>query len=523
MGVVLLGLVLRLVVIAAKQGGLGANVNPGFDESVYVGAAWLLRQGSLPYRDFVFVFPPGYLVVLWPVAQLASHFGGPALTVTLVRVLAAFVGALNIWLVGRIGARWLGGVGGVVAAVIYATTPVVVQTDAAALQEPFVNLGVLLAVIVWAERPDRERSVGRLVAAGLLVGAAISMKLVSGVFLVPLLIAGPFVRPLADRVRLVVVATLPLLLTGTVFAALVGLRPVFEQAVLAQVFRPRGGEGLSRVDSLLPVLRGQVRFTTFLAGANAWIAVVIFAVACVAAVWKGGPPGRLWGSSGLMLMVVLMASPSYYAHYGVLLAPAASLVAAFVLTGAVAALRDRRVVSTAVATVVLGLLVVAIGATQISTTVEALPVGLGELPDHLGRLVEDRGRPAAGRVSIAIQRTPAGACIVAVRPQPLLDANRVPSADRHGHVLLDVYGSSLLAARNEARQPSALPGAYAFPTVQADIVRQSRDCERIVFARHNCRQGRRDITAATQKRLEAGTRLVATDRCTVLRRRATSQ
>ena len=44
----------------------------------------------------------------------------------------------------------MGDAGGIVAALIYATVPVVAQTEASALQEPFVNVFVLLAVVVWA-------------------------------------------------------------------------------------------------------------------------------------------------------------------------------------------------------------------------------------------------------------------------------------------------------------------------------------------------------------------------------------
>jgi hypothetical protein len=516
-GVMILGLLLRLIVVAAGQGGISTSVHPGLDESVYVGGAWLFRQGSLPYRDFVFVFPPGFIVLLLPIVQLASWLGGPALAVTMVRTLAACVGALNVWLIGRIGTRWVGAIGGLTAALIYATMPIVVRTEASALQEPFVNLAVLVAAIVWARRGEADRSVGPLISVGLLVGVAISIKLIVGAFLIPLLIAGPFFRPAADRIRLLAAACVPLALTGAAFALVVGWRPVFDQAVAAQVLRGRGGEGLSRVDSLLPLLRGRFGVAAFL-GPGAWIAVVIFGVMCAAAIWRGGRGGRLWGGTGLTFLVVLMALPSYYPHYAVLLAPAAALIVAWVLT-ALAFVAERRLVPTVVTAALLALLIAVVFVTQTATTVDALPIRIGDFGAHLRQLIDERGPPEAGTVSRAIQRVPARSCIVAVRPQLLLDVDRVPSADRHGHVLLDVYGSALLAARDEGRRSGETPDAAVYATVQTDILTQSRSCARIVFSRRSCARGRKDISATTQAKLESSTRLVARYGCIELRRR----
>lgn len=342
-------------------------------------------------------------MLLWPVTRIASVFGGPALAVTFVRIFAALVGATNIWLIGRIGRRWMGEAGGIVAALVYATAPVVTQTEASVLQEPFVNLFVLLAVVVWADRPDAQRTTRRLVAAGLLVGAAVPIKLIAGMFLVPLLIAVPFARPVADRVRLTIAASLPLAVTGAVIALAVGWHPIFEQAFMAQVLRPQDGEGLSRVDSMLPMLRGQVELTTFLSSASAWIAVLVFVAAGAGAMWKGGRPGRLGGTTGLVVLGVLMASSPYFAHYAVLIAPTVALITGWALTRAYAWVQDRHVVAPAI---VSGgaILVVAIGIAQVSTTVDELPVGVAQMGSRLDTIVHDGGRPTAGAVSKSILR-----------------------------------------------------------------------------------------------------------------------
>lgn len=109
-----------------------------------------------------------------------------------------------------------------------------------------------------------------------------------------------------------------------------------------------------------------------------------------------------------------------------------------------------------------------------------------------------------------------------MRPQPLLDANRVPSAGRNGHVLLDVYGSALVAARHGHRQLSKPLGA-AIPSIQREILRQGRGCEFTVFSLRRCHVGRKDITETTQRKLIAETRPWADNGCTVMRHRTTSR
>ncbi|MEO8382954.1 MAG: hypothetical protein ABI779_25075 [Acidobacteriota bacterium] len=53
------GLVLRLVSLLAVGGPLASPSS--YDDGVYYSASALLFRGVLPYRDFVFVHPPGLL------------------------------------------------------------------------------------------------------------------------------------------------------------------------------------------------------------------------------------------------------------------------------------------------------------------------------------------------------------------------------------------------------------------------------------------------------------------------------
>jgi hypothetical protein len=205
-------------------------------------------------------------------------------------------------------------------------------------------------------------------------------------------------------------------------------------------------------------------------------------------------------------MVALMASPSYFAHYGALLAPASVLVSIWVLRAAYIAFGERLTLRAGALVAQAGMLAVAIIATQVLASLDRLPVRPASFVHHLDQVIRDDGAPAAGRVSTAIEQLPADTCIVAVRPQALLDVNRLPSADRAGHTLLDVYGSALLAAQLHPPTSGHKSDAVAFPTVQDEIVRQSRECTWLVLSRRTCRQGRKDLTARTEAKLIAMSR-----------------
>src|SRR3982750_2171102 len=91
------GWVLRAAPLLRTGGALGFPID--YDEGVYFAASALLFKGILPYRDFVFVHPPGLLYFL----GLTSMFGAGGFAAA--RVVATIVGAINIFLVGWIVMR----------------------------------------------------------------------------------------------------------------------------------------------------------------------------------------------------------------------------------------------------------------------------------------------------------------------------------------------------------------------------------------------------------------------------------
>src|SRR5690242_6739338 len=73
----------------------GAAVNgDGYDDGVYLGSAIRLLHGHLPYRDFLFLHPPGITLLMSPVASLAGVFGTPA-ALAVARIVTVLVSAGN--------------------------------------------------------------------------------------------------------------------------------------------------------------------------------------------------------------------------------------------------------------------------------------------------------------------------------------------------------------------------------------------------------------------------------------------
>jgi hypothetical protein len=90
--------VARLVPVVRGAGLFGMN---SYDGAVYYAAAAGLAHGLLPYRDFLFLHPPGIVVALVPFAALGrvigDSYGMEAATLAW-----GGIGALNAVLVSRI-------------------------------------------------------------------------------------------------------------------------------------------------------------------------------------------------------------------------------------------------------------------------------------------------------------------------------------------------------------------------------------------------------------------------------------
>jgi hypothetical protein len=147
-----------------------------YDSGVYVAASVRLVSGALPYRDFVFVNPPGILVLLAPVGVI-GRFAGSRSALEMARVMTATSAALNVgllaWLVRRRGVVAMA-VGGGVMAVL----PVAFYVSASVKLDPYcLSLSLLGAIVTLASGSEPPLSGRRVVVGGVLVGLAGSVKL----------------------------------------------------------------------------------------------------------------------------------------------------------------------------------------------------------------------------------------------------------------------------------------------------------------------------------------------------------
>jgi hypothetical protein len=144
-----------------------------YDDGVYLGAALRLVSGVLPYRDYVFVQPPGIAVLMSPIALLGRLVGAKdALVVA--RLVTALVAALNTGLVAWLVRRW-GGFAMAVAGGATATFPLAVTADHTLMLEPYLVLFVLLgSVLAFGEDNPSFR---RILFAGACFGIAGSIKI----------------------------------------------------------------------------------------------------------------------------------------------------------------------------------------------------------------------------------------------------------------------------------------------------------------------------------------------------------
>jgi hypothetical protein len=144
-----------------------------YDDGVYLGAAIQLTKGAVPYRDFAFVQPPGIVMLMTPVAMVATATT-TVKALALARVLTALASAACVPLAGRLMAH-RGPLATLATCGFLAVYPDDVSTAHTLMLEPWMNLLCLLAVTA-AFRGGRLAPAGRLLWAGLAMGFATAVK-----------------------------------------------------------------------------------------------------------------------------------------------------------------------------------------------------------------------------------------------------------------------------------------------------------------------------------------------------------
>lgn len=148
----LVAILIGSIALAALAIQLYALFRPGYlrgvteyDDGVYIAAATRIVHGSLPYRDFAFVEPPGVPLLLTPIA-LIGRVTGIRDALVIARLVTALVTALNVVLLGvLLRRRNLTTI--VVACAVLAAYPSAIVTGRTLLLEPYLVLFCLLGAV----------------------------------------------------------------------------------------------------------------------------------------------------------------------------------------------------------------------------------------------------------------------------------------------------------------------------------------------------------------------------------------
>lgn len=154
--------------------GVHSYTGGGYDDGVHLATALRLTGLNLPYRDYVFLHPPGIAVLLWPLGVL-GRITSEQDALALGRIVMLGVSVANVVLVGWL-LRRRGAVAMFVGGMILALWPLAVDATRTIMLEPIMVLFVLLGAATLF--PDGRFAIGRrAVLAGLLFGVALSVKM----------------------------------------------------------------------------------------------------------------------------------------------------------------------------------------------------------------------------------------------------------------------------------------------------------------------------------------------------------
>jgi hypothetical protein len=305
----------RLIPLLRGGGLTGLN---HYDDGVNFGGALGLVHGQLPYRDFLWLHPPGIQLALAPFAALSYLVGEPTAFV-IARLAWIILGSVTAVLIARFlwPAGWLGAVfGGLLYAMFW---PALVSTQTVRL-EGLTSLLLIVALLLLT--PGRRRPVVTTTAvlvAGALLGAATTVK-IWGVVAVLVLAGWLWARDGFRRAaQLVGAAALACFVICLPFF-LAAPTAMWRMVVLDQFGRRRAddiGHRLAHLTSVSPL-------------SESWGPVLglVLAAMIVAAVLAWTLPRA---RPAVLLLIaftaMLMATPTWFFHYGGLTAPVIAVVA----------------------------------------------------------------------------------------------------------------------------------------------------------------------------------------------------
>jgi hypothetical protein len=331
LGVGLVALAARLWPVLAAGTLRGVS---GYDDGVYFAVAQRLLAGIVPYRDEVFLHPPGIAVGLAPFAGLAGPVGD-SWALALARVAFMVLGAMNAMVVARIlSSRGLfaAAVGGGA----YALWGATIAAEQTLYLEAPIGLGLLVALAALRRAGPgsaaRSGTMSRALAvSGLALGVAVTFKIwvtVDVAALGALVLARWGPRAVARWLRWGLVGAAPILVPFLVLAP----GRLWFDVVRVQSVRPMQGKTIpDRLGAVGLAAALNTPAVGVLAIAIGGLLLTLVATPLVAAIVRRSRPDRWpdpvwWGILAAAPLAALAFAPSFYQHYVAFAVPALTLL-----------------------------------------------------------------------------------------------------------------------------------------------------------------------------------------------------
>jgi alpha-1,2-mannosyltransferase len=408
-----------------------------FDDGVYLGAALRLVTGALPYRDYVFVQPPGIVILMSPVA-LIGRLAGSEYALEIARVITAFVTAIDSILVGWL-VRKRGRAAVLVSGTALALFPLAVTADHTLKLEPYLVLFVLLgAVVTFGGAPN---TLPRLFVAGTLLGIAGSIKLWAIFPMIALLVS--FV-PSWRRILMLVAGSC--VGFGIICLPFLILAPQhFVHEVLAdQLIRTSSVLNAVPISKRFIIVTGLLGLTS-LPSSPTLAVLLLFALVVALGITFGFGQGSFSRVDMFLVLAAIssitavLLSPGFYAYYSFFTAPFLAALVGIAVSGVGYVLKRslkhqlrvpwEPVLIKALSTIcAVGLFVGVLGeVTRFASDYlsHSDPTDLNGIPE-----------PA----SFVDHYVSSGACVVYDSPVLAIEADRYLSPDRNCPVIVDPYG-----------------------------------------------------------------------------------
>jgi hypothetical protein len=335
-----------IVIAAATVLALGLRIYqlslPGYllglteyDDGSYFGSAVHFTGGILPYRDFIFVQPPGIILLMTP-AALVAKVTGTAAGMAIGRILTVLASAAAVALVGLL-VRHRGVLAALIACGVLAVFPASIAAAHTVLVEPWLVLFCLIGAVAVFDGDRLTGSGRRLAWGGVAFGFAGAIE---GWALVPVLVVAAICLPWLRRTLifaagvaagfLVLVLPLAALAPGRFYQSLIVAQVGHRAAVLRVPVWARLKEmaGLSNVpfasqaDLLVTHLHLRLHPTIVVAVVILVLLTVGGLAAEIAVTRRPPPPLDGFALVTAVLIVALFLLPTqFHYHFAAFLAP----------------------------------------------------------------------------------------------------------------------------------------------------------------------------------------------------------